>query len=62
MVTAIDTVDAQRRRAWGDYVDALQDLHGPQYDHAEQEAWAHLQASLDALDGDGRAPSTAPVE
>jgi hypothetical protein len=60
MATAIDTRDEQRRRAWGDYVDALQDLDGAEYDHAEQEAWVRLQAALEALD-DTPAPSTGPV-
>ncbi len=49
MTTVTPNLEHETRRAWGDYADRLRGLEGAEYDEAEQEAWAHLQATLQAL-------------
>jgi|tagenome__1003787_1003787.scaffolds.fasta_scaffold17520282_1 hypothetical protein len=44
---------AQRERdAWSRYSDRLRDLHGPDYDDAERDSWAELQADLRLISSD----------
>ncbi|MDQ3741188.1 MAG: hypothetical protein M3389_09630 [Actinomycetota bacterium] len=49
MTTVTPHLKQETRRAWGDYADRLRGLEGAEYDAAEQEAWEHLQATLQAL-------------
>ncbi len=49
MTTVTPHLQQETRRAWGDYADRLRGLEGAEYDQAEQEAWQHLQATLQAL-------------
>ena len=44
-------VDEQQ--AWLQYADRLRGLEGEEYDRAEQEAWAYLQAALREARGEG---------
>lgn len=43
-------LDADTRRAWGEYTDRVRDLTGEEYERAEHESWEQLQRELDALD------------
>jgi hypothetical protein len=43
-------LDADTRRAWGDYTDRVRDLTGEEYERAEHESWEQLQRELDKLD------------
>ncbi len=49
MTTVTPHLQQETRRAWSDYADRLRGLEGAEYDQAEQEAWEHLQATLQAL-------------
>jgi hypothetical protein len=49
MATVTPHLQQETRRAWSDYADRLRGLEGADYDAAEQEAWAQLQATLQAL-------------
>jgi hypothetical protein len=61
MTTVTPHLQQETRRAWSDYADRLRGLEGADYDQAEQEAWEHLQATLQAL-GIGDPPlDDAPV-
>jgi hypothetical protein len=42
----------REREAWSRYSDSLRELEGPEYDHAETEAWAELQRGLRAIDAE----------
>jgi hypothetical protein len=43
-------LDADTRRAWGDYTDRVRDLTGEEYERAEDASWEQLQRELDELD------------
>ena len=43
-------LDADTRRAWGDYSDRVRDLTGEEYEHAEHESWEQLQRELRLLE------------
>jgi hypothetical protein len=43
-------LDADTRRAWGDYSDRLRELSGEEYERAESESWAKLQNELRRLE------------
>ncbi len=45
MATVTDTHLATQQ-AWAAYAERLHGLEGRDYDHAEQEAWEELQATL----------------
>jgi uncharacterized protein YpbB len=61
MTTVTPHLQQETRRAWSDYADRLRGLEGADYDQAEQEAWEHLQATLQTL-GVGHPPlDDAPV-
>lgn len=49
MTTVTPHLQQETRRAWSDYADRLRGLEGAEYDQAEQEAWEHLQATLQSL-------------
>jgi hypothetical protein len=51
---------AQRERdAWSRYSERLRDLQGRDYDEAERDSWAELQADLRLIATDGEtAPAT----
>ena len=49
MPTVARSIEAETRRAWETYADRLIGLEGEEYDRAEQDAWTHLQTTLDAL-------------
>ena len=49
MTTVTPQLEQETRRAWSDYADRLRGLEGAEYDQAEQEAWAQLQATLQAI-------------
>ena len=49
MTTVTDNLAQETRRAWSDYAESLQGLEGAEYDQAEEAAWDHLQATLQAL-------------
>ncbi len=49
MATVTPHLEQETRRAWSDYADRLRGLEGADYDRAEEEAWAQLQATLQAL-------------
>jgi hypothetical protein len=51
MPTAAHTLESETRRAWAEYADAVHGLEGEEYDRAEQDAWKHLQETLDELQG-----------
>jgi hypothetical protein len=42
-------LDAGTQRAWSTYSDRLRDLHGDEYERAEQESWVELQTELRRL-------------
>jgi hypothetical protein len=47
---------AQRERdAWSRYSERLRDLHGRDYDEAERDSWAELQADLRLISDDREA-------
>ena len=47
---------AQRERdAWSRYSERLRDLHGRDYDEAERDSWAELQADLRLISNDREA-------
>ncbi len=51
---------AQRERdAWSRYSDRLRDLHGHDYDDAERDSWAELQADLRLISSDREAQPAA---
>jgi hypothetical protein len=45
-------LDRRTRDAWIAYRDRLGGLSGREYDAAERDSWATLQADLRAIDGD----------
>jgi hypothetical protein len=42
-------LDVGTRRAWSAYSQSLQGLVGDEYEHAERDSWAELQAELQRL-------------
>jgi hypothetical protein len=50
MTAVARDVAEERRRAWVHYADRLRGLEGAEYDRAELEAWAELQATLRDLE------------
>ena len=61
MAIVTDTVEQATRRAWAAYAEALRGLEGPEYDRAEQDAWAELQVALGALGGTSLLPDDRSV-
>jgi hypothetical protein len=43
------TIEVETRQAWDTYAASVAGLTGPEYDAAEQDAWAVLQETLDEL-------------
>ncbi len=43
-------LDADTRRAWGDYSERVRDLTGDEYERAEHESWEQLQRELRSLE------------
>jgi hypothetical protein len=43
-------LDADTRRAWGEYSDRVRDLTGEDYERAEHDSWEQLQKELDVLE------------
>jgi hypothetical protein len=43
-------LEADTRRAWGEYTDRVRDLTGEEYERAEHESWEQLQRELDELE------------
>ena len=43
-------LDDDTRRAWDDYVEALRELSGDEYELAEHDSWARLQDELRGLE------------
>lgn len=39
-------LDADMRRAWGEYSERLRELSGEEYERVEHECWEQLQAEL----------------
>jgi hypothetical protein len=61
MTTALPKLDEATRRAWSDYVDALEGLTGQAYADAEQDAWTRLQETLAALEARDAPPRSSRV-
>ena len=59
MTTVTTNLEQEKRRAWDEYAESVRGLEGPEYEHAEQEAWARLQTTLTALE-EGEAPLPDP--
>ena len=43
-------LDADTRRAWGDYSERVRDLTGDEYERTEHESWEQLQRELSSLE------------
>jgi hypothetical protein len=43
-------LEADTRRAWGEYSERLRDLTGDDYEHAEHDSWELLQRELRGLE------------
>jgi hypothetical protein len=43
-------LDADMRRAWGEYSERLRELTGAEYERVEHESWEQLQAELRELE------------
>lgn len=43
-------LDADTRRAWDDYAEALRELAGDEYELAEHDSWERLQEELRGLE------------
>jgi hypothetical protein len=54
-------LEQEKRRAWDGYADRVRDLHGAEYERAEQDAWERLQETLDTLDAGEAALAGPPV-
>ena len=61
MTTVTPQLEQETRRAWSEYADSLRGLEGAEYDRAEQDAWAQLQATLHALGVGEAQPHDAPL-
>jgi hypothetical protein len=61
MTTVARDLEQEKRRAWDDYADSVRDLHGEEYEDAEQTAWSRLQGTLDALDAGEVSLAEPPV-
>ena len=59
MTTVTTDLEQEKRRAWGEYAESVRGLEGPEYEAAEQEAWARLQEALRAA-GEGEVPLAEP--
>lgn len=53
--------EEQTRRAWAQYVDALEGLSGAEYERAEDDAWTQLQTTLEALRRSEAPPDSSSV-
>jgi hypothetical protein len=47
-----DTLDERTREAWSAYRDELAELHGREYDAAENDSWERLQDALRTIETD----------
>ena len=47
MPTVAHDSEADTRRAWREYAMSTEGLEGPEYDLAEEQAWARLQEPLE---------------
>jgi hypothetical protein len=54
-------LDADTRRAWGEYSERLRDLNGVEYEQAEHESWEQLQAELRQLDRERAAVADSAI-
>ena len=43
-------LDADMRRAWGDYSERVRELTGAEYERVEHESWEQLQLELSELE------------
>jgi hypothetical protein len=48
--TLLTKLDARKQEAWIAYAQALEGLHGPEYDLTERDAWAVLQVELRTIE------------
>ena len=55
-------LDADTRRAWDDYAEALRELSGDEYELAEHDSWERLQEELRTLERQRESLSSEPPE
>lgn len=48
----LEELDIVTRDAWAHYSDSVRELAGREYEEAERESWAELQATLRAVDAE----------
>ena len=53
-------LDDEKRRAWNDYYDNVQDLTGEEYEQVEVESWDALQGELRRIERRRRLLSVNP--
>lgn len=46
----LNQIEDDERRAWSSYREALRELTGEEYEHAEHESWEQLQGELRLLE------------
>lgn len=46
----LEALDSETRQAWTNYSERLRELTGEEYERAESESWAELQAELHRLE------------
>jgi hypothetical protein len=54
-------LDDEKRRAWNDYYDNVQDLTGEEYERVELESWDALQGELRRIERRRRLLSVNPT-
>jgi hypothetical protein len=54
-------LDDEKRRAWNDYYDNVQDLTGEEYEQVELESWDALQGELRRIERRRRLLSVNPT-
>ncbi len=54
-------LDDEKRRAWNDYYDNVQDLTGEEYEQVELESWDALQGELRRIERRRRLLSVNPA-
>jgi hypothetical protein len=55
-------LDDDTRRAWDDYVEALRELSGDEYELAEHDSWDRLQEELQGVERRRASLGSAPDE
>jgi hypothetical protein len=53
-------LDADMRRAWGEYTERVRDLAGEEYERVEHESWEQLQHELTELEHRRRSLERSP--